>query len=89
MYYNSPFDCTAIIRDFKVIQTKKHEDMAFIDIEALEGHKDLVIFPSIYNKVKGKIKKDKTMTFTLRKKYNGDQDSYIIENIKPYKEKVS
>jgi DNA polymerase-3 subunit alpha len=85
LWNDSVFDCTAIIRDYRVIKTKKGDDMAFIDIESLEGHKNLVLFPKIYSKVKSKLKKDNTVTFTIRKKYNGDKDSFIVENIKSMK----
>lgn len=85
LWHDSVFDCIAIIRDFRAIKTKRGDDMAFIDIECLEGHKDLVLFPKVYNKLKSKIKKDNTLIFTIRKKYNGNEDSFIIENIKSMK----
>lgn len=85
LWHDSVFDCTAIIRDYRVIKTKNGDDMAFIDIEALEGHKNLVLFPKMYSKVKSKLKKDNTVTFTIRKKYNGAEDSFIVENIKSMK----
>ena len=42
-----------IVNSFRVIQTKKGDDMAFMDIETLEGIVHLTIFPRLYKEVKG------------------------------------
>lgn len=84
IWHNERFDCIAIIMDYRVIKTKNGNDMAFVDIESLEGRRNLVVFPKTYNKVKGKLKKEQTLVFTIQKQYRGEEDSYIVQNIRKF-----
>jgi DNA polymerase-3 subunit alpha len=40
----------AMIRDFRVIRTKKRESMAFVEVSDLTGEASLTLFPKIYRK---------------------------------------
>ena len=87
LYCNVLFDCTAIVLGFREILTKTNKNMAFVDIECLEGRKNVVVFPNIYQKTKSRIKENNIITLTMKKQYRGSDESFIVENIKVVKKK--
>lgn len=75
---------TGIISSFKIIKTKKGDDMAFINIDTLEGNKRFVMFPTLYVKFDGQLKNGLVVHFLCYMKYNFqyDERSIILKDMK-------
>lgn len=70
-----PFETAGFVNSFREITTKRGEKMATIEIEALEGPQKLVVFPSIWEGVRGDVQKDLIVKFQAHMKYNPQYDS--------------
>jgi len=76
-------DTGGVITSFKVINTKKGDEMCFLNVDTLEGNKRLVLFPDVYAPLAGQFKKDLTVKFTCYTKYDAqyDERSIIVKKI--------
>jgi DNA polymerase III subunit alpha len=76
-------DTGGIVTSFKAMATKAGAEMAFINIDTLEGNKRMVLFPDVYAGVAGQIKKDLIVKVTAYTKYNPqyDERSIIVKKI--------
>jgi DNA polymerase-3 subunit alpha len=77
------FETAGVVTSHKVITTKKGDEMAFINIDTLEGNRRIVVFPKEYAHVQGQIDKDIIVKLTLTKQYEArtDEYSYIVKKI--------
>jgi DNA polymerase III subunit alpha len=76
-------DTGGILTSFKVITTKRGDEMAMINVDTLEGNKRMVLFPDVYAGVAGQLKKDLVVKMTAYTKYNPqyDERSIIVKKI--------
>jgi DNA polymerase-3 subunit alpha len=76
-------DTGGILTSFKVIPTKRGDNMAMINVETLEGNKRMVLFPDVYAAVADQLKKDLVVKLTCYTKYNPqyDERSIIVKKI--------
>ena len=76
-------DTGGIITSFKIIKTRKGDEMAFINVDTLEGNKRMVLFPQTYETVVGQLKKDLTVKLTCYTKYDPqyDERSILVKKI--------
>lgn len=67
-----------IITSFKIINTKRGDEMAMVNLDTLEGNKRVVLFPDVYGTVAGQLQKDLTIKMTCYTKYNPQYDNRDI-----------
>lgn len=81
---NEKISGTGILTSFKVLKTKKGDDMAFLNIDTLEGNKRMLLFPQQYEKVADLLVNGVTLHFICYMKYSlqYDERSIIIHDIK-------
>ena len=72
-----------VITSFKVLETKKKEEMAFINVETLEGNKRMVLFPDVYKTVEDQLMKDLVVKLNCYTKFNPqyNERSIIVKKI--------
>lgn len=76
-------DTGGIITSFKAMKTKKGDEMAFLNVDTLEGNKKLVLFPDVYAPFVGQFKKDLIVKIQCYTKYNPqyDERSIIVKKL--------
>jgi DNA polymerase-3 subunit alpha len=76
-------DTGGVITSFKVMDTKRGDKMAFINVDLLEGNKRMVLFPDVYATVADQLKKDLVVKVTCYTKYNPqyDERSILVKKI--------
>ena len=82
------FTMIGIISSVKKIKTRKKDDMAFVQLEVLEGFKDITLFPRDYELHKNKLDIGGIREITVqckRRKDDPSQTSLIVKNIKYYR----
>ncbi|MDK2600519.1 hypothetical protein QO179_23775 [Bacillus stercoris] len=72
-----------VITSFKVLETKKKEEMAFINVETLEGNKRMVLFPDVYKTVEDQLMKDLVVKLNCYTKFNPqyNERSIIVKRL--------
>jgi DNA polymerase-3 subunit alpha len=71
-------DTGGIITSFKVMTTKRGDDMAYVNIDTLEGNKRVVLFPDVFAALDTPLKKDLVVKMTVYTKYNPQYDERSI-----------
>lgn len=71
MEYGKIYTTHARIDGIKAIKTKKKEDMCFLNLNTLEGNKDITIFPTGYEKVKEQLEVGKVIKITFKREVKG------------------
>jgi DNA polymerase-3 subunit alpha len=77
------FDTAGIIAEFNVIKTKKGDEMAFVDLDTIEGLQTIVIFPQQYSSIRGQLVEELIMKITVQVEYNAvrGERNYIAKKI--------
>lgn len=79
----TPVTVGGIIAEVKEINTKKNQKMAFLKIEDLSGEAEMVVFPSLYDKYREMLTRDKVYKFkaTISSRSAGNSKGLILESL--------
>ena len=75
-----------VVSRIKRITTKKHEEMAFVEIEDLYNGVDSILFPREFEKFNSILTLGEVYIFSGVKEMRNNKMQFIIENIKQLKE---
>lgn len=80
---NEPIEFSCMIESVKEIRTKKGDPMAFVSVDTLEGVKELVLFPNIYEEVHHQLIEGVVLKIQAYFKYSPQYDtrSLIVKKI--------
>jgi len=78
--------CVAgVISSSRTIATKKGDSMAFAQLEDLSGTMEMVLFPRLYEEVKGLLEEGALVLIQARVDQRDDEAKLIVESMEPYK----
>ena len=80
---DTPVTVGGMIAEVKEITTKKNQKMAFIKIEDLTSEAEMVVFPSLYEKYKESLSRDKVYKFkaTVSSRSASETKGLILESL--------
>ena len=73
-----------MISSVRTINTKKGDQMAFVQIEDLQGQCEVVVFPRTYTEVKDKLIPDTVMIFKGKAQSREGQTSLLLDSVQTY-----
>ncbi len=73
-----------MISSVRTINTKKGDQMAFVQIEDLQGQCEVVVFPRTYAEVKDKLILDTVMIFKGKAQSREGQTSLLLDSVQTY-----
>ncbi|MGB0384664.1 MAG: DNA polymerase III subunit alpha [Ardenticatenaceae bacterium] len=73
-----------LLSELRVITTKKGQLMAFLKLEDLHGHIDVVVFPKLYEKTKDILEEDQILLVQGKVESRNDSLNVLADKIEPY-----
>ena len=77
-----------MITSVRVINTKKGDQMAFVNLEDLQGHCEAVVFPRTYAEVKDKLVPDTVVLMKGKAQTREGQTNLLVDSIQNYVEQA-
>ncbi len=77
------FRLGGIITSVRVISTKKNQPMAFVKMEDLSGHMEMVVFPKVYRQNVGLWKEDQPILLTGKLNDRDDELKILVDSAQP------
>jgi DNA polymerase-3 subunit alpha len=85
-YHDKGVALAGMILNVRTINTKKGDQMAFVQIEDVQGQAEVVVFPRTYAEVKDKLIPDQIYLFKGKAQTREGQTSLLLESIQTYVE---
>jgi len=77
-----------MISNVRMINTKKGDQMAFVQIEDLQGQCEVVVFPRTYAEIKEKLVADTVLVFKGKAQTREGQTSLLVDSVQNYVEQA-
>ncbi|HRW07275.1 MAG TPA: OB-fold nucleic acid binding domain-containing protein, partial [Caldilineaceae bacterium] len=87
-YHDKNVTLAGMISDVRVINTKKGDQMAFVNLEDLQGKCEVVVFPRTYAEIKEKLVADSVVVMKGKAQARNGQTNLLVESIQNYVEQA-
>ncbi len=87
-YHDKNVVLAGMISDVRVINTKKGDQMAFVNLEDLQGKCEVVVFPRTYAEVKEQLVPDMVVVMKGKAQTREGQTNLLVDSIQNYVEQA-